>query len=429
MLSYAETLDFLFDREVERMQLGLERVERALALCGSPHTRFPSLHIAGTNGKGSTAALLHAVLRAAGYRVGLYTSPHLLDFCERIRLGDGWIRQQDVVDGVAWIRSRLGPAQLELTPFELMRLLAFVAFARAEVDIAVVEVGLGGRLDATNVLSPLVTTITQIGLDHQAYLGSDLARIAAEKGGIIKPGVPVVVGRMEADSQAVLIDIARRRGSPSLVYGRDFWADAGSGHFGYRGRARQYENLPLGLAGAFQVDNAAAALASLECLSADFPVSGAQLCHGLRQVVWPGRFQIVSDQSNQALVILDGAHNPHAVAALVSALPEVLGERRVRLLFGVMDDKDWPSMVPPLARIAHQAVVTRVRNPRAADPQAVATAFAEACPTRVCSDARAACQQLLDGADADTAVVVCGSLFLVGEVLPLFPSALREQSR
>ena len=426
MLSYAETLDFLFDREVERMQLGLDRVERALALCGSPHSRFPSLHIAGTNGKGSTAALLHAVLRAAGYRVGLYTSPHLLDFCERIRLGDGWIRQQDVVDGVAWIRSRLGPAQLGLTPFELMTLLAFVAFARAEVDIAVVEVGLGGRLDATNVLSPLVTTITQIGLDHQAYLGSDLARIAAEKGGIIKPGVPVVVGRMEADSQAVLIDIARRRGSPSLVYGRDFWADAGSGHFGYRGRARQYENLPLGLAGAFQVDNAAAALASLECLTADFPVSGAQLCHGLRQVVWPGRFQTVSDQP---LVILDGAHNPYAVAALVSALPAVLGERRVRLLFGVMSDKDWPSMVPPLARIADQAVVTRLRNPRAADPQAVATAFAEACPTRVCSDARAACQQLLDGADADTAVVVCGSLFLVGEVLPLFPSALREQSR
>lgn len=426
MLSYAETLDFLFDREVERMQLGLDRVERALALCGSPHSRFPSLHIAGTNGKGSTAALLHAVLRAAGYRVGLYTSPHLLDFCERIRLGDGWIRQQDVVDGVAWIRSRLGPAQLGLTPFELMTLLAFVAFARAEVDIAVVEVGLGGRLDATNVLSPLVTTITQIGLDHQAYLGSDLTRIAAEKGGIIKPGVPVVVGRMEADSQAVLIDIARRRGSPSLVYGRDFWADAGSGHFGYRGRARQYENLPLGLAGAFQVDNAAAALASLECLTADFPVSGAQLCHGLRQVVWPGRFQTVSDQP---LVILDGAHNPYAVAALVSALPAVLGERRVRLLFGVMGDKDWPSMVPPLARIADQAVVTRLRNPRAADPQAVATAFAEACPTRVCSDARAACQQLLDGADADTAVVVCGSLFLVGEVLPLFPSALREQSR
>ena len=426
MLSYAETLDFLFDREVERMQLGLERVERALALCDSPHTRFPSLHIAGTNGKGSTAALLHAILNAAGYRVGLFTSPHLLDFCERIRLGDGWIRQHEVVDGVAWIRSRLDPAELGLTPFELMTLLAFVAFARAAVDIAVVEVGLGGRLDATNVLSPLVTTITQIGLDHQAYLGSDVARIAAEKGGIIKPGVPVVVGRMEAESRAVLIDIARRRGSPALVYGTDFRAGGGSGHFGYRGRAWRHDELPLGLAGAFQVDNAAAALASLECLAADFPVPDAELRRGLRQVVWPGRFQIVSDQP---LVILDGAHNPHAVAALVSALPEVLGGRRVRLLFGVMDDKDWPSMVPPLARVADQAVVTRVRNPRAADPEAVAAAFAGACPTRVCDDARAACRQLLDGADPDTAVVVCGSLFLVGEVLPLFPSALRGQSR
>ena len=425
MLSYAETLDFLFHREVERMQLGLERVEHALALCGSPHTRFPSLHIAGTNGKGSTAALLHATLSAAGYRVGLFTSPHLLDFCERIRLGSDWIRQHEVVDGVAWIRSRVEAAHITLSPFELMTLLAFVAFARAELDIAVVEVGLGGRLDATNVLSPLVATITQIGLDHQAYLGTGLTQIAAEKGGIIKPGIPVVIGHMEADSRAVLVDIARRRGSPTLVYGTDFRAHPGSGHFGYRGRAWQYDELPLGLAGAFQSHNAAAALASLECLAADFPVSSAQLRHGLQQVVWPGRFQIVSDQPR---VILDGAHNPHAVAALVSALPAVVGGRQIKLLFGVMDDKDWPNMVPPLARIAHQVMVTQVHNPRAADPQAVSAAFGQVCPTRVCPDSRTACRQLLDEADADTAVVVCGSLFLIGEVLPLFPSALRGQT-
>ncbi len=425
MLSYAETLDFLFHREVERMQLGLERMERALALCGSPHTRFPSLHIAGTNGKGSTAALLHAALSAAGYRVGLFTSPHLLDFCERIRLGSDWIRQQAVIDGVAWIRSRIEPEQITLTPFELMTLLAFVAFARAELDIAIVEVGLGGRLDATNVLSPLVTTITQIGLDHQAYLGTSLAQIAAEKGGIIKPGVPVILGHMEADSRAVLIEIARRRDSPTLVYGTDFWAHTDSGHFDYRGRAWRYDDLPLSLAGAFQGHNAAAALASLECLTADFPVSDVQLRHGLEQVVWPGRFQIVADQP---LVILDGAHNPHATAALVSSLPAVLGRRRIKLLFGVLEDKDWPNMVAPLAHIAHEVIVTRVDNPRSADPQTVSTAFSQTCPTRVCLNSRAACQQLLDEADADTALVVCGSLFLIGEVLPLFPSALRGQT-
>ena len=422
MLSYAETLDFLFHREVERMQLGLDRVERALTLCGSPHTRFPSLHIAGTNGKGSTAALLHAVLSAAGYQVGLFTSPHLLDFCERIRLGSDPIGQQQVAGGVAWIRSRVEPAQIWLTPFELMTLLAFVAFAQAELDIAVVEVGLGGRLDATNVLAPLVSTITQIGLDHQAYLGTSLAQIAAEKGGIIKPGIPVVIGHMEADSRAVLLDIARRRGSPTLVYGTDFWATEGSGNFGYQGRAWQYDELSLGLAGAFQGHNAAAALASLECLAADFPVSDAQMRRGLQQVVWPGRFQIVSDQP---LVILDGAHNPHAAAALVSALSEVLEGRRTTLLFGVMDDKDWPNMVTRLAHIAHEVIVTRVGNPRAADPQAVAAAFGQACPTRVYPDARTACRQLLGGADANTAVVVCGSLLLIGEVLPLFPAALR----
>ena len=166
MLTYTETLDFLFQHEVERMDLGLERVEEALRLCGSPHTRVPIVHIAGTNGKGSTAAVVHAVLSAAGYRVGLFTSPHLVDFCERIRLGLNWISEQEVIDGVAQIRAQVEPVHIPLTPFEMMSLLAFHAFTQADLDIAVVEVGLGGRLDATNVVSSLVSTITQMIKSH-----------------------------------------------------------------------------------------------------------------------------------------------------------------------------------------------------------------------------------------------------------------------
>ena len=432
MLTYTETLDFLFHREVERMDLGLERVEDALRVCGSPHTRVPIVHIAGTNGKGATAAIVHAVLSAAGYRVGLFTSPHLVDFCERIRLGSDWIKKQEVIDGVAEIRAQVEPRHIPLTPFEMMTLLAFYAFAHADLDLAVVEVGLGGRLDATNVVAPLVSVITQIGLDHQAYLGTTLAQIAREKGGIIKPGVPVVIGNMDEESRTILRDIAQEAGSPSLVYGRDFsiqHPSAANACFSYQGQDWKFEELCLGLRGPFQHDNAATAVATLECLQTHFPVSPAQLRHGLQRTVWPGRFQVVSDDSNSAdqpVVILDGAHNPQAVTALVNALPSVLHGRRVTLLFGVMQDKDWRSMLPILATIADEVVVTQVQNGRAEDPHLVQQAFSVWCPTRIVSDARTACQSLLNKLSetgAGTALVVCGSLFLVGEVISLFPAA------
>ncbi len=222
-MTYEETLDFLYRLEVERMDLKLERVAAALHLCGSPHRRFPTLHIAGTNGKGSTAAFLHAMLSAAGYRVGLFTSPHLVDFCERIRLGKRLITQDEVIDGVAALRARIEPAGIHLTPFEMMTLLAFQAFADQQVDIAVVEVGLGGRLDATNVLSPLVSIITSIGLDHQAYLGPTLAHIAREKGGIIKTKIPVVLGTLDTESKHILCDLAEAHGSPVYSAGQDFF--------------------------------------------------------------------------------------------------------------------------------------------------------------------------------------------------------------
>jgi dihydrofolate synthase/folylpolyglutamate synthase len=420
MLTYEETLDFLYHLEVERMDLKLERVVEALRRCGSPHLRFPSLHVAGTNGKGSTASFLYSMLSVAGYRVGLFTSPHLVDFCERIRLGKRQISRDEVIEGVAEIRAIVEPAGIHLTPFEMMTALAFTAFARAQVDVAVVEVGLGGRLDATNVLSPLVSVITSIGLDHQAYLGPTLAHIAREKGGIIKAGTPVVIGRMDEESFLILREIAEERKSPSVCYGKDFTVQSNAqGGIDYQGWSWQLPDMRVGLRGRFQHDNAAVGLAALEVIHSTLPVPEPCLRSGLASASWPGRLEVVSERP---CVILDGAHNPQAMETLHAALPEILQGRRAKVLFGVMRDKDWRAMVPFLAEIASEIVVTRVQQPRAEDPEVLREALAPLRPTWVRMDARAACQQLMAEAKADEAVVVCGSLFLVGEVYPLFSS-------
>lgn len=416
---YSDTLAWLYGLEVERMDLKLDRTAAALRAVGAPQQRFPSIHIAGTNGKGSTAAFLHAMIGAAGYRVGLFTSPHLIDFCERIRLGARRISPQEVVDGVAALRDRLEPAGIRLTPFEMMSVLAFDAFARAEVDVAVVEVGLGGRLDATNVLTPLASVITGIGLDHQQYLGDSLADIAREKGGIIKPRVPVVLGPLDPDSRAVLTGIARTSDSPVFIYGRDFGLEdeeptGDPATSAYRGP--QFGRLMLrpGLAGRFQARNAALAVACLETVHPTFPVSPAQVRAGVQAVDWPGRLQVVS---THPLVILDGAHNAQAIDTLLSELTRLAAGRRLRFLFGAMHDKDWRPMLAAVERAAAEVVVTAVAQPRAEDPETLYAALSGTVPARIVRGAADAFRDVVGRAAADDAVVVCGSLFLVGEVL------------
>ena len=419
MRDYSDTLAWLYGLEVERMDLKLERTTLALRLGDDPQHQFPSVHIAGTNGKGSTAAILHAILSAAGYKVGLFTSPHLIDFCERIRIGTRWISPREVVDTVAAIKSDLEPADIRLTPFEMMTVLAFRIFAQACVDIAIVEVGLGGRLDATNVLTPLVSIITSIGLDHQQYLGSTLTDIAREKGGIIKPAVPVVLGKLDQESRDVLYQRARDQGSAILSYGQDFTLEKDdSGRYCYGGKQYQYKNLQLSLNGKFQAHNAAVALASLEYLQDAFLVTDAQIHAGLRLVHWPGRLDIVS---THPLVILDGAHNIQALHALLAELPDLAPNRRPIFLFGVMRDKEWRPMVAALEQVAAAVVVTAVAQPRAEDPYTVQQAFSANCSVRTIEGAAEACRQLLHQVGPQEALVVCGSLFLVGEVLPLFP--------
>src|SRR5262245_4701549 len=333
MRAYEETLAWLSALEVSAgWDLKLERMRAGVARRGHPERRFATLHVAGTNGKGSTAAMLEAVLRAAGYRTGLYTSPHLVDFTERIRAGGRTIPAEAVVALVAELRADLEAVGIRLTHFEFATLLAFEWFARVGIEVGVIEVGLGGRLDATNVIDPLAVAITSIGHDHQAYLGHDLASIAAEKAGIMKPGVPVVIGRLPPEAEAVVVERARALGTPVHRAGVDGRLEAAREGLVFRAPGVAWDGLRLALPGTFQQENAAVALTLLSLVGERFPCAPHAVRAGLARVRWPGRLAVVHDRP---LVLVDGAHNPEAAAALAGALPGVLGGRSVVLVFAV----------------------------------------------------------------------------------------------
>jgi dihydrofolate synthase/folylpolyglutamate synthase len=268
------------------------------------------------------------------------------------------------------------------------------------------------------VLLPLVSVITSIGLDHQAYLGNTEQAIAREKGGIIKPTIPVVIGHVSPESREVLLSIAAERGSLVYLLNRDFAIhDTPSDNPAYAGLQWQMPTLQLGLPGRFQYRNAATALAALELIQPTFPVTVEHAEHGLRTAYWPGRLEVIS---LSPFVILDGAHNPQALETLQAELPALVRGKRVKLLFAVMRDKDWRAMVPMLAQLATEVVVTRVQQARAEDPAQLSAAFAPFCSVRIVADARDACQQLLASVGSDEVIVIAGSLFLVGEVYSLF---------
>jgi len=398
------------------MDFKLERVALALQSLGNPQRRFAAIHIAGTNGKGSVAAMLHAIYRAAGYRVGLYTSPHLVSFTERIRVGAEMIDEDDVVALAREIRTAATVRGIELTFFEFATVMAFLHFARSRVEIAVVEVGLGGRLDATNVLLPETAVITTIGLDHQEFLGNTLDSIAREKAGIIKSGRPVIIGNVLPEVAEVLSAVAAERDSPTLRCGRDF-VMTGSGPFQFSGMGCDLTDLQIALRGDYQRDNAATAIAATLQLQNRFPLSAAAIRSGLQDVRWPGRLDVLR---SRPLVILDGAHNPDGVAALVQNLRGLAGKRNVHLLFGVMRDKSWLPMVQAMAPHVASATLTTVLPPRGESPELLAHAFSSYCPTRIISDPIVALEVLLDSVGADESILVAGSLFLVGAVYPHF---------
>ncbi len=420
MSSYRKSLDFIYNlrgaetRDAE-FDLRLDRVARALSLFGNPQDRFRVCHVAGTNGKGSTAAILHSVLSAQRYRVGLYTSPHLAEFTERIRVGGRPIGRAAVVALVREVAERTRRASLGLTFFEFATVMAFLHFARKGVRVAVVEVGLGGRLDATNVVHPDVCAITTIARDHERFLGSGIASIAAEKGGIIKPGVPVVCGSLPAAAARVIRRIARSRGAPIRQWGNDFSVVPRDGRgFDYRGRDWALEGLKTSLAGDYQRHNAGVALAALEAMQAAFPVREKAIRTGLESVAWPGRLEILPGRPT---IILDGAHNRGAAETLANEVRGLVGAGKVRLLFGSMNDKDWSSMLPPLCGVSGEVILTRAPTQRGASPDSLSRALPRGLPaTRVEDPVAALCRLAADRRRQDVPILVTGSLYLVGAV-------------
>ncbi|MBV8362393.1 MAG: bifunctional folylpolyglutamate synthase/dihydrofolate synthase, partial [Deltaproteobacteria bacterium] len=305
----SDTLNWLYSLEGRGEIYKLERMHQALALLANPHLKLRAVHIAGTKGKGSVAAMLDACLRAAGLRCGLYTKPHLVNLTERTRIDGAEMPAAMMLEYIERLRGIYERAGLALTFFEFTVALMFLYFAEAGVDIAVIETGLGGRLDSTNVVQPLLSVITPIGFDHMDRLGYTIAAIAAEKGGIIKPGTPVVIGSRDPEARLTLTSIAMQRQSAAFLLDREFsyHSQAPAHCFDYHGLGLDLENVDIALAGPFQHENGAIALAALETLRGQgWPITENAIRRGMAEVSWPGRFDRVWQQP---LVILDCAHN------------------------------------------------------------------------------------------------------------------------
>ena len=367
-MSYSLAIDYLYGLQQHGIKLGLETIHLLLEQVGHPERALRVLHIGGTNGKGSTAAMAAAMLQHSGKRVGLYTSPHLVEFRERIRVNGCMITEEQVAKLVSRVRATLGH-DLQPTFFEMTTAIAFLHFAESNVDVAVIEVGLGGRFDATNVVpQPLACAITTIGLDHQEHLGKTEEAIAFEKGGIIKPHVPIVIGRMGTQAGAVLRRIATELSAPLWQLGHDFDIEAqGSQRFLYRGASQVVDDLLCGLAGRHQWDNAACALALLEAADrVGIHTSAPAARDGLRTVSWEGRLESIEEYPK---VLLDGAHNPPAAKVLSQYLQEYASSHptsRIMLVWGMMRDKDHREFITPLLPLVSEIVLTQTALARSA---------------------------------------------------------------
>jgi dihydrofolate synthase/folylpolyglutamate synthase len=416
-MTYHAALEWLYGLQRHGIKLGLETITTLLASLGDPHKRFASLHITGTNGKGSTAAMAASILQRDGYRVGLYTSPHLVDFRERIRVAGIPISEESVTELTARLRACVPESAATL--FEFTTAMAFAHFATEGVEVAVVEVGMGGRFDATNVVTPLASVITNVALDHQEYLGETLAAIAFEKAGIIKDGVPVALGRLDSEAEAVVERVGQERGARRYRLGLDFHAvgDPQAG-FRYDGLERSYDNLTCPLPGLHQLDNAGCALAILELAKAQgLRVTEQAVRNGLRAVAWAGRLERIDGRPT---LLLDGGHNPAAAKALAVYLRryrEEHPEARLILVVGMMRDKDRGGFLNTLLPLTDELVLTQAQLPRAATVNELeSSVIGTRLPIHrapLPADALAKARGL---AQPDDLICLTGSLILVGEV-------------
>jgi dihydrofolate synthase/folylpolyglutamate synthase len=422
-------LEALYGLERRKDKLGLEGTRALLGALGNPERRFRSVHVAGTNGKGAVCALVERVLRAAGVRTGLFTSPHLVDFRERIRVSGRWADESFLEARLEHIQSL--PVGADRTFFEVCVALAFETFAAREVEWAAVEVGLGGRLDSTNVVAPAVCAITSVGLDHTEILGDTIEQVASEKAGILKPGVPVVTAAgMDPAALGVIERAAGERGCPRVEAARVEAVSAGAASLVARASDTPWGPLTLEaphLRGSFQAANLALALGTLAVLlERGVAIPAEAVVRGVRETRWPGRFEPCAREPR---LWWDAAHNPQGVSALAEAWRGCALPAPRAIVLAVSSDKDVSSMVAALSPLAGGAVVfaTRSRSGRALEPGGVAHAAAAAgFASRIAPDVESACRDALAYAGAQGLVLLTGSLFAVGEAMEAFGGAPGE---
>jgi dihydrofolate synthase/folylpolyglutamate synthase len=423
----ADPSDWLFSLAQFGIKFGLDNIRAIVGALGHPERRYRALHVAGTNGKGSVTAMVDAALRSAGYRTGCYTSPHLLDLTERFAVDGNPVGREALASVLADVRTvvtdLLDAGRLEVHPtfFEVTTAAAFELFSRQQVEIATFEVGLGGRLDATNVLTPMVSAITSIGLDHEQYLGSTIGDIAREKAGIIKPGVPVVVGRVTHEAAAAIAAVAEKEGAPltwavdGVTTGTPEREADGTQRFELSTPVREYGSVHLGLAGAHQVDNAIVAVRLLETLDTQgVSVGPDAIVAGLATVSWPGRLQrIRTGDGREAL--LDAAHNIDGARALAAHLQDV--GQSGPLVVAVMRDKDAASMLRVLAPVVTRVIATRASNPRSMEPAELAALARRVLPGVAVEVEPSVGDALTRAWSHATFVVVAGSIFLLADAM------------
>jgi len=399
------------------MIFGLSNVANITRTLGNPQDKLKFIHIGGTNGKGSTAAMMASVLQESGLRVGLYTSPHVVSFTERIQVDGEQITETEVARLTAEIKERVEEAGIPqvFTFFDFTTAMAFLYFAESNIDLAIVEVGLGGRLDSTNIVSPLVSVVTNVSYEHREVLGDSLKGIAKEKAGIIKRGVPVVTGVTQNEVFLVVKRNCREKGVPLYRMGRDFShqkEEAGCFHF--EGRKWSISGLRVSLLGDHQVDNATMALGTLETIEGPgFSTNSEAIRRGLAKVQWPGRLEVIREKP---WVVLDGAHNPAGAQALSEALCQNFSYDRCYFLIGIMGDKEVERLISILAPLSHETVLCRPRQDRAAPPERLLEALeAVGGKGRIIPDVSEGLDILLSMARSDDLICVAGSFYTIGE--------------
>lgn len=449
-MNYAESVAYLYGlgHEMKAMKFGLEAIGILSEALGSPHRAYPVVHIAGTNGKGSTSAMVERIAREAGLRTALYTSPHLVSVTERLQIDGVPIAEDDFARITSIVRETaerlVEEKKLPALPtfFEQITMIAYQYFAEQRVELAVLEVGMGGRLDATNICAPTVTAITPVGLDHQQYLGDTIAAIAGEKAGIIKAGVPVVVAMQSAEAFAVISARAAQLGAPLIEIANDFERGAaevrtetaaensrepGRPWIRYRSSADVYE-VRVNLPGRHQAINALTAIRVAEELRVkNIPLPREAVIAGLSNVSWPGRLEWIAGADAGPSMLLDGAHNAAGAEVLRDFLQEHVGPRFLTILFGAMGDKAIADMGGLLFPLASRLILTRVKNARAADPAEIA---AQAGRKASCHDSvEAALEEALRITPPQGLICACGSLFLVGEVRQALADRASDRKR